>query len=190
MDVKKSYANMTAQLVEEHRKIFELLDMQQLETLLDVIAKTDNIFVLGAGREGISLRSFAMRLAHMGKRAAWIWDDTTIGIKPGDLFFLSDGRGQIESFRYILEKVKEAGGKIAMLTANPDGENAKMADYVLFVRSSAYLVERGDVVPTMQMMGNQYEQHLYMLCDVMVMLLVEKLGLTYDDLEARHRNVE
>lgn len=47
-----------------------------------------------------------------------------------------------------------------------------------------------DVVPTGQPMGNQYEQHLYMLTDVIVMLLVEDLGLTYDDLEARHRNAE
>ena len=46
------------------------------------------------------------------------------------------------------------------------------------------------MIPTVQMMGNQYEQHLYMLCDVIIMLLVEDLGLTYDDLEARHRNVE
>ena len=40
------------------------------------------------------------------------------------------------------------------------------------------------------MMGNQYEQHLYMLCDVIIMLLAEELGLTWADLEKRHRNVE
>lgn len=34
MDVKKSYANMTAQLVEEHRKIFELLDMQDRKSVV------------------------------------------------------------------------------------------------------------------------------------------------------------
>ena len=60
----------------------------------------------------------------------------------------------------------------------------------MFVRATAYLAGRTDVIPTVQMMGNQYEQHLYMLCDVIIMLLVEDLGLTYDDLEARHRNVE
>jgi 6-phospho-3-hexuloisomerase len=191
MGYRESYRRITNELVEEHKKVFSLLSMEQLEEFMSAVVDAKNIFVMAAGREGISLRAFAMRLAHLGKNTSWVWDDTTTGVEPGDLFVISDGRGCIGSFRYTLEKVKEAGGKVAMFTANPDGANAKAyADIVIFVRSQAYLVERGDVVPTIQMMGNQYEQHLYMLCDVIIMLLVETLGLTYDDLEARHRNVE
>lgn len=191
MNLKESYTNLTTKMMDEHKEVFSLLSMEQLEQFMDAIAAADNIFVLGAGREGISLRGFAMRLAHMGKHAQWIWDDTTTGIKPGDLLVMSDGRGDIGSFSYIMQKAKDAGAKIALLTGNPDGVNIKKyADIVLFVRSQAYLVERDDVVPTIQIMGNQYEQQLYMLCDVIIMLLTQKLGLTYADLEARHRNVE
>lgn len=187
----ESYEKLTTALVEEHREVFSLLSMEQLGSFIEAIAQAKNIFVMGAGREGISLRAFAMRLAHLGKNTAWIWDDTTVGIRPGDLFIASDGRGDIGSFRYTFERVKQAGGNIAMFTANPDGPNVRaFADIPLFVHASAYKMKRDDVVPTIQMMGNQYEQHLYMLCDVIIMLLVEKLGLSYDDLEARHRNVE
>ncbi len=191
MNLKESYTNLTTKMMEEHKEVFSLLSMEQLEQFMEAVASANNIFVLGAGREGISLRGFAMRLAHMGKRAQWIWDDTTIGIKPGDLLVMSDGRGDIGSFSYIMQKAKDAGGKLALFTGNPDGVNVKKyADFVLFVRSQAYLVERDDVVPTVQIMGNQYEQQLYMLCDVIIMLLTEKLGMTFADLEARHRNVE
>lgn len=191
MDYKDNYQRMTKEIVEEHRKVFELLNMAELRQALDAIVAADNIFVYGAGREGISLRAFAMRLAHLGKTVHWLFDDTAIGIKKGDLYITSEGSGEIGSFEYYLKKVKAAGGNILSFTGNPDGRHMKdFVDYVVFVRSTAYLAYRTDVVPTIQMMGNQYEQHLYMLCDVMIMLLVEELGLAYNDLEIRHRNVE
>lgn len=191
MELAKRYREITEAIAEEHRKVFELLDMDELQTAMDAIKKAENIFVFAAGREGISLRGFAMRLAHLGKTVHWVFDDTTVGIKPGDLYITSEGFGEVGSFTYYLKKVKEAGGEILTFTGNPDGRHVKeFADYVVFVRATAYLAGRTDVVPTIQMMGNQYEQHLYMLCDVIIMLLVEQLGLTYDDLEARHRNVE
>ena len=78
-----------------------------------------------------------------------------------------------------------------MFTADPDAEFARdFADYPVWVHSTGFRMRRHDLVPTVQMMGNQYEQHLYMLTDVIIMMIVEELGLTYDDLEARHRNAE
>lgn len=190
-NLQETYSSLTQQIAEEHRKVFELLDMNELQQILDVIEKAENVFLYAAGREGISLRSFAMRLAHMGKRAYWLFDDTTVGIKPGDLFIMTIGAGRVGSFEYLLNKVHEAGGKILLFTANPDGEQVvRYADYKLFIHSTPYLLTRDDLVPTVQMMGNQYEQHLYMMCDVIIMLLVKQMGLTFDDLEARHRNVE
>lgn len=191
MNLKEEYDLLTAQIAEEHRKVFELLNMSELEKAMDAIINAKHIFVYAAGREGISLRGFAMRLAHMGKKVSWVFDDTTIGIEPGDLYITSEGSGAVGSFEYYLNKVHKAGGKILTFTGNPDGDHViRYADYPVFVRATAYLANRNDVIPTIQMMGNQYEQHLYMLCDVIIMLLVKKLGMTYDDLEARHRNVE
>lgn len=191
MDLEKRYQELSDEIAKEHKKVFELLDIDELRNALNAIKKAENIFVFAAGREGISLRSFAMRLAHLGKRAYWVFDDTTVGIKKNDLYITSEGSGEVGSFDYYLKKVKEAGGDILIFTGNPDGTHIKKyADYRVFVRATAYLANRTDVVPTVQMMGNQYEQHLYMLCDLMIMLLTEEMGLTYDDLETRHRNVE
>ena len=191
MELEKRYREITGEIAEEHRKVFGLLDMEELAAAMEAIEKAETIFVFAAGREGISLRGFAMRLAHLGKKVHWVFDDTCVGICPGDLYITSEGFGEVGSFAYYLKKVKQAGGKILTFTGNPDGKHVReFADLKVFVRATAYLAGRDDVVPTIQMMGNQYEQHLYMLCDVIIMLLVEKMGLTYDDLEARHRNVE
>lgn len=191
MNVKEEYVALTAQIAEEHRRVFEMLDTNELVQTMDAIESANSIFVYAAGREGISLRGFAMRLAHMGKKVYWLMDDTTISIRPGDLYITSEGSGSVGSFEYCLRKVHRAGGKILIFTGNPDGEHiTSYADYQVFIHATAYLAYRDDVVPTVQMMGNQYEQHLYMLCDVIIMLLTKKVGLTYQNLEARHRNVE
>lgn len=191
MDLEMRYRKLSEAVAKEHKKVFELLSIDELKKAMEAVIKAENIFVFAAGREGISLRGFAMRLAHLGKRVHWLFDDTTVGIGKNDLYITSEGFGEVGSFSYYLEKVKRAGGSIMIFTGNPDGAHIKkFADYVVFIHATAYLANRKDVVPTIQMMGNQYEQHLYMLCDIIIMLLTEEMGLTYDDLEARHRNVE
>lgn len=195
-----TYNKFAKAIVEEHDAIFKQLDMKQLKDFIDAIVAAKHVFVHGTGREGISMRGFAMRLAHLGKAAYWLMDDTTIGMHEGDLFIITDGRGDVGIHRRIVEQASKSGAKIAMITGLPEGYLAKTyADLILFVHSTVYMGDAGkdptapkqhDVVPTEQPMGNQYEQHLYLLMDIIAILLKDEMGLTYADMEARHRNVE
>ena len=195
-----TYNKFAKMIVEEHDAVFQKLDMGQLKDFLDAIIAAKHVFVYGTGREGISMRGFAMRLAHLGKPTFWLMDDTTIGMHEGDLFILADGRGDVGIHRRIVEQASASGARIAMITGLPEGYRAKnYADQILFVHSTVYLgdtsknpdaVKQQDVVPTEQPMGNQFEQHLYLLMDIIAILLKDEMGLTYADMEARHRNVE
>ena len=195
-----TYNKFAKMIVEEHDAVFQKLDMGQLKDVLDAIIAAKHVFVYGTGREGISMRGFAMRLAHLGKPTFWLMDDTTIGMHEGDLFILADGRGDVGIHRRIVEQASASGARIAMITGLPEGYLAKnYADLILFVHSTVYLgdtsknpdaVKQQDVVPTEQPMGNQFEQHLYLLMDIIAILLKDEMGLTYADMEARHRNVE
>ena len=195
-----TYQKFSKAIVEEHEAVFAQLDMKQLKTFVDAIISAKHIFVHGTGREGISMRGFAMRLAHLGKQAYWLMDDTTIGMHEGDLFIICDGRGDVGIHRRIVQQAAKTGAKIAMITALPEGDLAKnYADYILFVHSTVYMDEKHakadapkqhDVVPTEQPMGNQYEQHIYLLMDIIAIILKDEMGLTYDDMEANHRNIE
>ena len=195
-----TYNKFAKMIVEEHDAVFQKLDMGQLKDFLDAIIAAKHVFVYGTGREGISMRGFAMRLAHLGKPTFWLMDDTTIGMHEGDLFILADGRGDVGIHRRIVEQASASGARIAMITGLPEGYLAKnYADLILFVHSTVYLgdtsknpdaVKQQDVVPTEQPMGNQFEHHLYLLMDIIAILLKDEMGLTYADMEARHRNVE
>ena len=100
MELERRYREITGEIAEEHRKVFELLDMEELAAAMEAIEKAETIFVFAAGREGISLRGFAMRLAHLGKKVHWVFDDTCVGIRPGDLYITSEGFGEVGSFAY------------------------------------------------------------------------------------------
>lgn len=199
-NLEDTYRRMTRAIIAEHEQVFEKLDMAQLKTFLDAIVKARNIFVYGSGREGISMRGFAMRLAHLGKPTYWLFDDTTIGMHEGDLLILADGRGDVGIHRYFVKRAHESGAAIAVITGLPEGQLAReYADVVLYVHATVYLDEgamgpgaprQQDIVPTVQPMGNQFEQHLYLLMDVVAILLKDEMGLSYADMEARHRNIE
>lgn len=201
MGYRETYRELADAIVREHEAVFKLLDMDQLKAFMDAIIEAKHIFVHGSGREGISMRGFAMRLAHLGKQVYWYMDDTTIGMHEGDLFILADGRGNVGIHRRIASEAKKTGGKLAVITCLPEGNIVRnYADLYLFVHSTVFMGDlfaedpnaprQHDVVPTVQPMGNQFEQHLYLLMDIVAILLKDEMGLSYEDMEANHRNIE
>jgi 6-phospho-3-hexuloisomerase len=168
-----------------------MLDTAGLREFIETIKKHDRIFLIGVGREGMATKAFAMRLMHMGKEIHWIWDDTTPSIQQGDLVIATLGDGQIGHINYVCERAKEAGGFIYVVTGSPSGKTAcALADKVFFVPAAVYR-GRDEVVPSFQPMGNLFEQCLFITFDMIIMMLVDETpGLSFEKMSARHRNVE
>lgn len=186
MEYKKLYED----ILQEHRRVYESLNEKDLYRFIDTVKKYDRIFLIGVGREGMATRAFAMRLMHMGKEIHWIWDDTTPSINKGDLLIATLGDGEIGHIRYICQKAKENVGYIYMITGSKSGSAVKeLADDVLFVPASVYR-GRDKVVESIQPMGNLFEQTLFIVLDIVVMMIVDSCDLTFGDMSKRHRNVE
>lgn len=185
------YKTMYKTILSEHEKVYERLDQNSMREFMDTIKAHNRIFLIGVGREGMATRAFAMRLMHMGKEIHWIWDDTTPSINPGDLVIATLGDGQIGHINYVCERAKEAGGMIYVVTGSPSGKTAKnLADKVFFVPAAVY---RGtdDVVPSIQPMGNLFEQCLFIVFDMIIMTIVDETeNLSFEKMSKRHRNIE
>lgn len=185
------YQTMYERILEEHKQVFEKLDQENMRAFIEEIKKHNRIFVIGVGREGMATRAFAMRLMHMGKEVHWIWDDTTPAIREGDLLIATLGDGRIGHINYVCERAKEAGAMIYVVTGSPSGDTAKnIADKIFFVPAAVY---RGtdDVVPSFQPMGNLFEQCLLIVFDMIIMMIVDETeGLTFEKMSRNHRNVE
>jgi len=185
------YGEIFETVLAEHALVAKKTNPQDIENFIRKIINSKRVFVMGAGREGIACRGFAMRLSHLGFETHWIWDDTTPGMGAGDLFIVADGRGDIGMFRYILERAKEAQADVAMVTGYPSGASAvQYANTILYVPAKVYGADNQKAVQTTQPMGNLFEQHLFLMFDVIIMLMAEKMNKTYAQMEARHRNIE
>ena len=186
------YREMYEKILDEHRKVYERLDQEGMREFIEEIKAHERIFLIGVGREGMATRAFAMRLMHMGKEIHWIWDDTTPSIGEGDLVIATLGDGNIGHINYICERAKEAGGMIYVVTGSPSGNTARnVADKVFFVPAAVY---RGtdDVVPSFQPMAvDAFSSNPEGTFDMIVMTLVEETpGLSFEKMSKRHRNVE
>ena len=184
------YKELYEVVLEEHRKVFEAQSVEDIEILMDAIIEAKRVFVFGAGREGIAARSFAMRIMHLGKETYWLLDDTTPGMKEGDLYISINGSGKIGFIDYFLDQAQKTGAKIAVITGSPNERTPQEADYNVFVPAAVYKGTDDRVVPSVQPMGNLYEQHLFLLFDIVVMMLERKMNLSHEEMESRHRNIE
>ena len=169
--------------------VFAKMDDSNVRELLEKIKKTDRIFLLAAGREGLATRSFAMRLMHLGKKSYWIWDDTTPSIGKGDLMICACGSANVGHENYIAKMGKDNGADLALITPSNEGYVLTIADLVTKVPAAAYKAV-GDFVPSGQLMGNLFEQALFIFYDVLVMMFREEMGIAPEEMVARHRNVE
>lgn len=177
-------------ILDEYKKVFHRIDEKDIDEFISYIKSFKRMFFIGVGREGMMVRAFSMRMMHMGNEAHWIWDDTTPAIGEGDVLIASMGGGTIGHIKYVCEQAKEAGAAVCVITGSPSKLPEGLADYVLFIPGQVY---RGidDVVPSVQPMGNLFEQCMLIIFDMICMKMVEEDDdITYEKMEARHRNVE
>ena len=189
VNLKERYGSLYHTILAEHQQVFERQDLQGYEEFLELILPVKRIFVMGVGREGIAARSFAMRLMHLGKEVHWIWDDTTPGMHEGDLFIAVNGSGNISHINCVLENAVKTGATTVVVTGSPSGRASHIAAHCLFVPAAVFN-GTDPVVPSIQPMGNLFEQHLFLLFDITVMLLEEELCVSHEAMELRHRNIE
>ncbi|MGN6551142.1 MAG: SIS domain-containing protein [Pararhizobium sp.] len=181
--------NGFARAVQELAAVAERLDAAAIDAFVEAVAAAPRIFLVGAGREGLATRAFAMRLAHLGKTAHWIWDDTTPGINAGDLLIATSGSGAIGHIDYVFDQATAHGATTAVVTGDPTGATARKAGILVWLPAAVYK-GKADVVPSEQPMGNLFEQALLILFDQIAIRLRHRLGISAEAMEARHRNVE
>ena len=170
-------------------RVFSRLDETAVDRAVEAIASAERIALYGVGREGLQIKGFAMRLFHLGRSAAMVGDMTTPPVGPGDLLVVSAGPGEFSTVLALMGVAKDAGAKTLVVTAQPDGEAAKRADFVLPVPAQTMADDTGPATSVLPM-GSLYEGAQYILFEVMILKLRDRLGVTPDAMRANHTNLE
>ena len=100
----------------ELAQVFEQLPEASVTQTAQAIRTHPRIFVSAAGRSGLMLKAFAMRLTQAGFTAYAAGETTTPAIGPGDLLIVASASGQTPSVCRNAEIARAAGADLWVIS--------------------------------------------------------------------------
>ena len=192
----------------ELRAVASRIDGEAVARACEMIAEARRVVLYGCGREGLQLRGFAMRLHHLGRAVAMQGDMAAPPVGPGDLLIVSAGPGELATVTALMRVAGSAGASILFLTAQPETPSAALASHVLTIPAQTMAddqVEADDqakandpaktndqhgAARSVLPMGSVYEGALFLLFEIMVLMLRDRLGISPEAMRANHTNLE
>ena len=180
----------------KHKEILNEIDfvlskvnILEIDELIRFINKSNTIVTLGAGRVGMAIKGFAMRLGHLGFKAYHIGDTSLPSIAKKDLLLVASGSGETQSVYDLVKIAKNNGSSIFLITGNKESRIAKLSEKTLIVKAPSK-VKKVDGLESVQPMTTLNEQCFGILFDTIVLEIMEKTGETHKTMWDRHSNLE
>ncbi|HSB65456.1 MAG TPA: SIS domain-containing protein, partial [Anaerolineales bacterium] len=104
---------------------------------------------------------------------------------------IGSGSGQTSTLLAIARKAKNQGASILLFTTNPTSPLANMADLSVAVPApSLEGAAEGRDLNSVQPMGTLFEQSLLILCDIIIIWIMQQNGVSVSQMRLRHANLE
>ena len=175
-------------ILNENRELAAKIDYKQIAEIIPFIQHADRIFIIGAGRTGLALKSAAMRLMHLGFTVFIAGEIITPAIKKGDLLIAGSGSGITNSIVSAAEKAVKAGAKVVSLSATAESPLARLSNMVAII-PAAQKQDHGSAL-SKQYAGSLFEQSVLLLTDAIIQTLWSLDGTPAEELWKRHANLE
>jgi 6-phospho-3-hexuloisomerase len=183
--------DVTEQVLSEITACVKQVSAESLIQAAELIESAPRIFVAGAGRSGLCMKAFGMRLMHMGKTVHVVGETTTPAITAGDLLIIGSGSGQTASLMAIAGQAQRREAKILLFTVDANSPLANLADHRIVINAPSYRAyEGGHNLTSVQPLGTLFEQAMFMLCDSIVLGLMQRMGTSPVEMFERHANLE
>ena len=163
-------------------------DPVQLADLVQDLATAGRIATYGCGREGLMMRALTMRLYHLGLDIHMVGDMSCPPLGPGDLLLVSSGPGHLSTVAALIGQARAAGARVACITGQPSGPDPMASDLVLTIPAQTMANDQTSdaVLP----MGSIFEGAQFLVFEILVLHLRDRLGETPATMRARHTNLE
>jgi len=171
---------------------------KMIETLIDALKNNRKVFVIGAGRSGLVGRAFAMRLLHLGFNVYVVGETILPRATSGDVLVAISGSGRTKLVVAAAEAAKSVGVKVIAITTYPDSPLGKLADIVVRIPGRTKLSSEEDYISRQILglheplapLGTLFEDTLLLFLDGVVSELMDRLGVSEEELRNRHANIE
>ncbi|ACL10548.1 6-phospho-3-hexuloisomerase [Desulfurococcus amylolyticus] len=171
---------------------------KMIYTLIDALRNNKKVFVIGAGRSGLVGKAFAMRLLHLGFNTYIVGETILPRASPGDVLVSISGSGRTRLVVAAAEVAKSVGVKVIAITTYPDSPLGKLADIVVRIPGRTKMAAEEDYISRQILglheplapLGTLFEDTLLIFLDGVIAELMDKLGVTEEELRNRHANIE
>lgn len=177
------------QAMDEVSEVLQSALPSQAEAMVPPLLAARRIALHGLGREGLMMKSLAMRLCHLGLDAHVIGDMSLPHIGSGDLLIVSAGPGHFATIAALVECAKEAGAATMCVTAEKDGNVPRLVDTVIHLQAQTMARDTSGVASVLPM-GSLFEATQFMFFEALVLHLREVMGQSAEEMRARHTNME
>ncbi len=175
------------EVLTEISTVMHQVDEKQLAQAETVITKDRRIFVLGAGRSGLMVKGFAMRLMHIGYTVFVIGETITPSIMPGDVLVAVSGSGTTGSVVEPAQRAAENGVDVIGVTSNANSPLAQLGVATIIVPGAT---KAGDGVASIQLLSTLFDQSVHVTLDVLTLMISRRDHVSNDTAKATHSNME
>jgi 6-phospho-3-hexuloisomerase len=156
-----------------------------------LIESSPRIFVAGAGRSGLCMKAFGMRLMHLGKTVHVAGETTTPGITETDLLVLGSGSGRTASLLAMAEQAKRRGAQVLLFTTDAESPLAQLSNLRVVIPAPSFRVtDEAHDSKSIQPLGTLFEQSMFILCDSLILGIMRQTGVSAAQMFERHANLE
>src|SRR5262245_24692426 len=99
-------------VLSEMRNVFARMEGDPVARLASEVSNARRIAVYGAGRNGLVLQAFAMRLAHLGLDGHYVGQLSAPPIGPGDVFVTAMALGRLPTADALVQTARGQGARI------------------------------------------------------------------------------
>jgi len=181
--------NYTEEILGEISSVLKKINQDEIKDLIGLISNSKTIVTCGAGKVGMAIKGFSMRLGHFGYKSFHIGDTTLPSIGEGDLFIVASGSGETQTI-YDLTKIAKSNNAIVFaITSNLQSRIGLLSDSSILLNAPSK-TKKVDGFTSIQPMTTLNEQCLTILFDSIVLNIMDATGETHDTMWNRHSNLE
>lgn len=184
-----NYPQLVSAITAEIENCLHKTDEAQLDAAVELVAQANRVFLAGAGRSGLEVSSFAMRLTHIGLKVFRVGEVTTPAIKEGDLLVLASGSGKTASMLVLAQAARKAGAKVLLFTTSENSPIAELSDQIVVIHGKA-AKDTASAAVSIQPMSNLFVQALCLTFDIIVIRMMERNHLDEALMKDNHANLE
>ena len=188
--MKSQYIKISTEIIEEIEKVIKDFDDTRLNELMEELLIKKRIFITGVGRTGMIMKSFAMRLMHLGLKVFVTGEINTPSINKDDLMIVGSGSGETSTVVALSEMAKKLGVKIVLFTINDSSTMGEIATTKITISATSPKLIKKNNFHSIQPMGALFEQSLMITLDTLIIMLMEKLKVKSEKMFENHANLE